>query len=250
MPSSNRIIKNTPILEEDTGWIIDTVFDEYEEEVVEENSESAEQLAEAKKKKARILLNAEEEASQILEQAKIEAEELKKVAQEQGYTEGKQQGYEDGFQNGYLKGQQESDILKQQARVMISEAQEEIENYVQDKKESLLSLSVHMAEKIIHEQLELMPEGIMELVHPILHQLDREEDFVSLTVHPSVRQVLRDKIPELQQSYPGVRFAILADETLEKGGIIIESAHKVVDLQVRKQLEAMLTELKEMERDI
>lgn len=237
------------------GWVIDTILEDDDETVEFEFSpEAAEQLEEAKEKKLSILDNAEAQANQLISEAQEAARQLKETAKAEGYEAGKTQGYEEGLnrglQEGHAQAMQEAEEIKQEARDMISDAQREIEAYVQEKKESLLSLSLHMAEKIIHEHLHLSPDGVFELVQPILHQLDREEDFVSLTVHSDLRERLHERLPELKQSYPGVRFAILVDETLEENGCIVESAHKVVDLQVKNQLEAILTELKETERDI
>lgn len=255
MPLSNRIIKTKrSSLKEGDEWLIESVIEENDEDDLLWSQEATQHIEEARQKKKKIVGSAEEQANQILQEAKEEAKRLKAEAEKEGYQSGKEQGYQEGFQSGkqegYRQAQQETEEMKQKAREMISQAQLQIEEYIEVKKESLLSLSIHMAEKIVHEQLYLSPDGILELVQPILHQLDREEDFVSLTIHPTIREVMKERLPELETIYPGVRFALLTDETLEVDGCIIESAHKVVDLQVRKQLEAMMAELKERERDV
>lgn len=256
MPLSNRIIKTkSSSLKEGDEWIIDSIIEDKDDEnEFAWSQEASQHIEEAQNKKNKIVRNAEEQAEEILEEAQAEAERLKNEAEEQGFKAGKEQGYQEGFKQGHALGitqaEEETRALKQKAREMITEAQVQIEEYVESKKDSLLSLSLHMAEKIVHEQLHLSPDGILELVQPILHQLDREEDFVSLTVHPTIREVMKEKFPELETSYPGVRFALLTDETLEVDGCVIESAHKVVDLQVRKQLEVIMAELKERERDV
>lgn len=254
MPLSNRIIKATgSSMKEGESWMIDTILDE-EEDADIALSEEAGYVKEAKEKEQAILSRAETEAKSVLAQAKKEAEQIKNQSQEQGYAEGKESGFQAGYAKGrqeaYAQAEAETEEMKNKARQMISEAQLDIEAYIEEKKESLLALAAHMAEKIVREHLDLAPDTLLELVHPILHQLDREEDFVSLTVHPSIRQELRNRLPELEQHYPGVRFALLADETLEESGCVIETTHKVVDLQVRKQLKEMLAELKEAESDL
>jgi len=258
MPLSSRLIKSVQAnANESTDWVIDTAYEVQEDDTehyIEENEEAGNELAYAKKKSADLIEKALSEKEQLIEDAMQEVEQLKEDAYKQAFDEGKKAGFQEGFnqgrKDGFNAGKEESDKLIQTARSSVTEAQQDIARYIEEKKDSLLSLSVHMAEKIVHEQLDLLPNGIMELVHPILHQLDRKEDYVSLTVHSSMRQQLKDQLPVLEKTYPGIRFIILQDDNIETYGCVIESAHKVVDVQVRKQLEAILMEMKEREREM
>ena len=257
MPSSSRIIKSKRAKAEETSnWVINTAYDyKLEEEPTNDfyTEEAAEEIEAAQKKSEAIIQSAIEEREALLKEAHADIEQMKQDVRMQAYEKGFKEGYDTGFSEGMATGQKEAtemhaDLMKQ-ARQSITDAQLDIEAYVKEKKDSLLSLSVHMAEKIVHEQLDLSPEGILELVRPILIQLDQKEDYVSLTVHPSKRQFVRDRLPFLEKSYPGVRFSILQDETVLALGCIVESAHKVVNLQVKEQLEAMIHEMKESERE-
>lgn len=264
MPLSNKkVIKSHSAFfqkDQEASLIIDTILEENEEALFESSIEtsedvySKEEIDEELQKGRKIVEEASIQRDEILAKAHADAEKIRLEAKQSGFEEGKKEGFEAGFSSGlkegFSKGTEKSEEMKQHAREMIVQAQEEIEDYIQENKESLLSLSVHMAEKIVHEHLALTPDGILELVKPILHQLDREEDFVSLTVHPAFRETLQQQLPELVKLYPGVRFAILSDEDIEIDGCIIESAHKLIDLQVKKQLETILSQLKEMERDV
>lgn len=257
MLSSSRIIKSRhKIAQSEDTWVIDTVLNDIEEYIDEETDEAnePEEIKEAIIQKKQILTEALSKQEEIIEQAKLEAEEIKQQAYQSGMQSGKETGYQEGYtqgmQEGYAEGKQESEVLKQQGRELIAAAQLEIEQYVQDKKDELLSLSLHMAEMIIHDQLDRTDEGILTLVHPILHQLDREEDFISLTVHPASRETVKEQLPNLKEQYPGVRFSVLQDGSLEPNGCVVESAHKLIDLQVRAQLEAILKEMKETERNV
>lgn len=258
MPSSSRIIKSVQTgAKEVNDWIIDTTYD-YEEEPEEYSDESsqeaADELAQAQQKSDQLLKKAQTEKERILEEAEAEISQIKEAAYKEAFEEGQKAGYATGFsegkEEGYQSGKMESQELVDQARQTLTEAQLDIEAYIEEKKESLLSLSVHMAEKIVQEQLDLLPDGILELVNPILHQLDHKEDYVSLTVHSSKRLEIRDKLPYLEKNYPGVRFVVFGDDNVDTLGCVVESAHKVVDLQVKKQLEAMVEEMKEREREM
>lgn len=260
MPSSSRIIKSmqTQINSKEVNdWVIDTSYDYEEdiEEIVEEtNQDVADELAHAKLKSEQLIKKAQTEKERILEEAEEEIERIKAEAYEQAYNEGQKAGYEMGYNEGenqgFQAGKLESQALVDQARQSLTEAQLDIEAYIEEKKESLLSLSIHMAEKIVQEQLDLLPDGILELVNPILHQLDHKEDYVSLTVHSSKRLEIREKLPYLEKNYPGVRFVVFGDDNVDPVGCVVESTHKVVDLQVKNQLSAMVDEMKEREREM
>lgn len=254
MQSSSRIIKSRHKIDQSNDtWVIDTVMNDPQDDF-EEGLDESDEVKEAAIKKKKILNEALSKKDEMIMLAKQEAEEMKQQAYQTGLQSGKEEGYREGYtqgmQEGYAEGKKESETLKQQGRDLIASAQLEIEQYVQEKKDSLLSLSLHMAEKIIHDQLDHTVEGVLALVHPILHQLDREEDFISLTVHPDSRKAVKEQLPSLKAQYPGVRFSVLQDGNLEPNGCIVESAHKLIDLQVRAQLEAILNEMKETERNV
>ncbi|MFL2070918.1 FliH/SctL family protein [Marinilactibacillus psychrotolerans] len=254
MQSSSRIIKSRHKIDQSNDtWVIDTVMNDPQDDF-EEGLDESDEVKEAAIKKKKILNEALSKKDEMIMLAKQEAEEMKQQAYQTGLQSGKEEGYREGYtqgmQEGYAEGKKESETLKQQGRDLIASAQLEIEQYVQEKKDSLLSLSLHMAEKIIHDQLDHTVEGVLALVHPILHQLDREEDFISLTVHPDSRKTVKEQLPSLKTQYPGVRFSVLQDGNLEPNGCIVESAHKLIDLQVRAQLEAILKEMKETERNV
>ncbi|OJF90874.1 FliH/SctL family protein [Alkalibacterium sp. 20] len=258
MPLSSRLIKSVQASSQEThDWVIDTAYEVQEEDTdnyIEENEDAFAEIEQAKQKSAQLIKKALTEKEQMIEEAMQEVEQLKEEAYKCAFEEGEKAGFDAGFNQGkemgFSAGKEESDHLIKVAQASISDAQRDIARYIEEKKDSLLSLSVHMAEKIVHEQLDLTPNGIMELVHPILHQLDRKEDYVSLTMHSSKRQKLREQIPALEKTYPGVRFIALQDDNVEPYGCVIESTHKIVDVQVRKQLAAMIEEMKEREREM
>lgn len=243
-----------------------------EEETTPVDEESWESLS---PKKASFLKNAQNEANQIRAEAdrilneaelvkkdiseikketevlKIEAGKAKEKALKSGYQEGEKAGYEAGYQSGYEEalsiGSKESARLKDEALKVLNEAQKYASDYYEDKKNELLDLSVGMAEEIVHTTIESSPDKLLELVKPVIHRLKKEDHFITLIVGPEQRSFVESRLQELGKIHPGVRFAVLTDNTLEKNGCIVDGAHALVDLQVRKQLDIMLNEMKSWE---
>lgn len=253
MPSFHNVIKrNHSFAEEQTSMIQTKLTIKKVETVPEETSHpqkgiNYEELATVKAEVSAAKVKKEN----LLKTAEQEAEALKTAAVESGFIEGQTAGYEAGSSAGYLVGMQkaeeESAKMKATIQSMLQEAETFVEKYYKEQKEALLDLAGHMAETIVHATIDTSSEQIMDLVNPVIHRLRRENQLITLSVRPEQSQLVKEKVGALEKEHPEIRFAVLTDNTLNKNGCTIESAHAIVDLQVRKQLDAMLAEMKEME---
>ena len=205
---------------------------------------------EEKLQMARFLKEAEEEKIAIVEAAKQDALEARKQAEAEGFKAGEIQGEEIGFQSGYQTGleaaQVEAEKLKQAAHDMLSAASQEVNAFYIEKREEIIALAAQMAEKIIHEKINTSDEKIITLLEPVLSRMVQESKFITLTVTPALQSFTKEKVKELEKTFPLYRFAVLVDSSLEENGCIIETSHAIVDLQVKQQLDAMVEELTEM----
>lgn len=260
MPSLNRVIKASHTANVRNKTTITTEYEFPKEqqptELLEETLLSVEALNEA------ALKEAEAKKKSLFAQAQAEIEQIKKEAYEKsfqkGYEEGKEQGVQDGYQAGFDQGHQkaveqvelESQDIRNQAIEMMHEAHEQIHKYEIERKDEILKLATHMAEKIVHNYIDHADDGLLAIAKPYFYQIDKEEEFVTITVHPDKRKQIEDKLDEIKAISPGTRFMVLGSPTLEKRGLIIESSHSIVDLQIKKQLERMLEEIYEMERTV
>ncbi|SFH51485.1 FliH/SctL family protein [Pisciglobus halotolerans] len=212
--------------------------------------ESSERSALEKEKSNLYLLEAQREADALIKQAKEEAAVLKQTAEQEGYAVGQQQGYQEGYTHGYqeamVKGQAESEQLKQHAVQLLLEAEEQTQLYYKEKKEEWLELAAVMAENIVHETIDASSEKVLSLVYPVIHRLKKEDQLILLTVRPDQKAFVKEKLSHLEQQAEA-RFVVLTDHSLERNGCIIETAHSITDLQVSRQLENMLDEMKKME---
>ena len=163
-----------------------------------------------------------------------------------GHEEGYQKGFEEGQQQAYLENEKEVEAIKQ----MHEDTVAEIENYKVDKKKEIIELASHMAEKIVHKEIDDSDQGILELANPYFYKIDKDEEFVYVTVHPSQLDYMTERLPEIEKIAYGTRFLFYADPELEEKGMIIESSKVVIDLQIKKQIQSMLQEFDEMERTI
>lgn len=203
---------------------------------------------EDKVRMARFLKEAEEEKIAIVEVAKQEATDIRACAEAEGFKSGEEQGQEAGFQRGYQTGleaaKHETDQMKAAAQAMLAQAAEEVNAYYITKREEIISLAAEMAEKVIHEKLNMSDERILTLIEPILSRMEQESKFITLTVTPELVAFMKEKTAALEQTFPLYRFAVLVDPSLDSNGCVIESSNVIIDVQVEKQLAAMVEELK------
>ena len=255
MLSSTRVFKATNIVGEQTSAKIETyVKEEIQEELMNDETVGAREYRNAQKKAQALLSEAEREKQQLIEQAQVEMAELKQNTYEEAFQSGSETGYQEGFQQGYADAKQQAELEnnqeKEKIQLMLEEALAEIDNYKFEKKSELIELASHMAEKIVHKELDASERGILDLAEPYFYQLDKHEELVSITVHSSQRERAEKQLPEIARISPNTRFVIYGDPKLEEKGIIIESSKVTIDLQIKKQIEAMLKEFDEMERTV
>lgn len=248
MPSSHRIIKQGQAFTHTSRSFIETEMaaKKYPEEEDYTSSLPSEEPIEVIQ--AKILLQETRKKEQtILSEAQQEASQLKETAEKKGYEEGMVRGYETGYVAGMKQAEEESQRLRETIHNMLDEAQEVVENYYQSKRTEFLELAGHMAETIVHKSIDVSSEQVMDLIKPVLHRLKREDQFITLMVRPEQKELVKEKVKEFEKENQDIRFAVLSDNTLDKNGCIVENAHAIVDLQVRKQLDAMIAEMKNVE---
>lgn len=256
MPSSIKMIKASNVFGGDTAAKIDTQI-EVEELIQNESSDTDKTISEveiAQKKSRALLEQAEREVERLKQEATQEIEVLRKDAQEEGFNEGKEIGYQKGIEQGLTEGLRQAENQNQELKasilLMIQKAKAEVKAYQEDKREELIKLASHMAEKIVHDQIDHADEGVLLLAKPFLYQLEKDEEFVTITTHPEQRSIIEEHLHQVEVISPNTRFMVFSDPSLEEKGLVIESSKAVIDLQIKKQIDAMLQEFEEMERTV
>lgn len=269
MPSSIRMIKSTHVEKSDSIARINTAVKEDvptspskqddETELKDAEFRSAKKKSrdltrEAEKKSRDLIEEAEQKCKQLLEVTYQEIEELKTNTYNQAYHSGKEAGHQEGYKQGLAQGLKEAEINNEREKAEIQQMYEDtqaaIVEYKLKQKEEWIRLACHMAEKIIHKEIAASDKGILELAKPYFYQLDKNEELVTITVHPSQREEVQNLLPEIESILPNTRFIVRGDSKLEEKGMVIEKSKAVIDLQIKKQLKAILKEFDETERTV
>ena len=261
--SSYKIIKNDAVTyDENNLSIIDTKIKAKkiphpiiakEEEVTtvdikkEVREELREELLEGMREEVRkvALEEAEKEKQTLIQNAYTEVEKIKAIANKEGHEKGFKVGLEQGYSEGMHKAEEESQKLKEYAVDLIKQANTEVEDYFQENNEAIIRLAGDMAEKIVHTFIDASSENIIQLIKPVIEQ-HRIMGNIIIRCHPENMDYVKMNLYQLENVSPEGRFIVLEDGNLEKNGIIIENEQKIVDLQIKKQIQSMIDDLKNM----
>lgn len=258
--SSYKIIKSININSEDEKTAILTridsnynkkSFSQIPVEIVNEEKEIDLIDIEAIRDEIRnqILEEIQEERANIIRIAKVEAENLKTEATKQGQDLGLKQGYQQGHQQGYKEGLNEAKMesieIKNNALSMIEQAEKNIEDYFNTNKANIINLAVEMAESITHYTIDSSSENILMLINPILQQYGKKGN-ITISCHPDSIKHLKEHLHQLEDSYPESKFILFEDGNLDKNGCIVENKTQIIDLQIKKQLDSIIEDIKEI----
>jgi flagellar assembly protein FliH len=96
----------------------------------------------------------------------------------------------------------------------------------------LVELSLGIARRILHRELAVDPDALQGLVKSALEKLQGQQ-VCRVLAHPELVSRLRHALE--QQGQPGVE--VLADASLEAGGLVVETERGKLDASLETQLE-------------
>ncbi len=164
------------------------------------------------------------------------------------------------------RAQEEADTIKEtaakegyragieQAEVDISALRAKIADFVSAKKEvfeyiapDILEISVDIARKIIKKEVEQNPQIILDSIVEVMRTISKEESRITVKVNPLQADLVKTELPEYISSM-GVdaKITVLADDTVEEGGCILNTNNGIVDASLDTQLDIIREALKGM----
>ena len=170
----------------------------------------------AKREADRLLAEARGEAERVLSEARQEAERLRHRAE----TEGRERGM--AAVSELLVG----------ARAAAARARDAAQG-------ELRVLAVKIAEKILGRELSTRPEGVNDVVQKALQHAGDPRDIL-VRVNPADLELVergRTRLVERVRSARAVTFR--GDESVSRGGCIVETELGIVDARLSTQLEAI-----------
>lgn len=197
------------------------------------------------------LENVRQQARQMLLDAEGEIEAVRQQAREQGKQEGLVQGLQQAEQELTQRVQhQAGQLLQQRLNGVLGGLKQATAQLEQERQQVLarweqraLQLSLAIAEKLIHQQLQAHPELLVKRVEEILElALGGSRTIIRLSpadlerVGPHLQEVL-----DLTRQHAGVE--LIPDDRLSAGDCVVETDQGRIDARIETQLNRIVQEL-------
>jgi len=154
--------------------------------------------------------------------------ELEKEGYEKGYAEGYDKGVKDGEKETAAKLKRLEGIIK------------EIEGYKEKKVNELLpqfiDLSMEIAKKIVHKEIELDKDVITHIARDAVKRIEESVEEVIIKVSPADYEVMRAYLNELKEQSGLKNIVIEPQQAISPGGCYIEMRTGEIDARIEEQI--------------
>lgn len=189
-----------------------------------------------------ILEDAMRQAEEMMAQVRLEAEELRRKAQEEGYDDGYRKGYQEGHQEAYsdykLKLDYELEQFQREMKEAIEKVTEKKEEILNKYMEDLKRVTLTIAEKIIQTSLKTSSEVVKRMILSATSKLKKNQWAKIYITKNSIGAMVQGDVDLLRElTYLSDNIKIIAMESEEDGTCIIELPEEVIDASVNTQME-------------
>jgi flagellar assembly protein FliH len=200
-----------------------------------------------------LVASARRQAHEILAEATRAGEHIRQEARAEGIAVGQREGL--AAAHGLVEtraAEIASQMTQQQLRTVlpafhaaVSALQLERDRWLATWETATIKLSAAIAGKILRQELARHPELALPIVREAL-QLAMGQPHVKLHLHPLDLEQLHDCGNDAVARLGAVgEAALVADESISRGGCLIETQHGVIDARLETQIERIASELLE-----
>ncbi len=152
------------------------------------------------------------------------------------------EAYEKGFEQGRKDGtdleKKQLEEQKQQMEDLFSEISGLKSYLFREAEEQAVTLCTFIARRIVREEIRTDPSVIQRTIRAALEYVaDRSR--ITIAVHPEDMEEIRGILPEIASLTDGGRFQVIEDDTLDRGGCILETGFGKINGTIREQSAAI-----------
>ncbi len=148
------------------------------------------------------------------------------LAQQKGHDEGYQSGQTSGYQAGYEAGIAKAREEAAQMDTLLRNLQQGLNQMDEQISQSLLTLSLSIAKKMVRETAAYRPEIIFGIIKDAISTLPQFNQNAHVVLHPLDAELVRKHMGE-ELAHAG--WKIFTDDKLERGGCLVKTAHSFID---------------------
>ena len=179
-------------------------------------------------------------AEKIKAQELAEEQSKEKIAREAGFTDGYAQGHAQGHAHATLEGQRQISAYINTQGVeaarsfaqLFELAQMQIADSEQVMAKGILELACELARQVLRHELSSNPNVLQPVIREALGLIAADCKAAVVRMNPLDRDVFSDV---LQEEFPNLALTLVSDQTIARGGCLVEAAGTVVDGTVQKR---------------
>lgn len=172
------------------------------------------------------------EAERYIEEAKGKAKEMEDEAYKKGFSDGKKEGIEIGRKEASERIEPVLDSFKkgvEELSIYRREIYERSEGEV-------LELVLSVAKRVIHKEISLSRDVILSVIRAAMKSV-LSQDKITLRVNPGDLEIAMASKPDLKGLVDDINnISIKGDESISRGGCIIETDHRTIDARIEQQI--------------
>ncbi len=177
----------------------------------------------------RLKIHAMQEAKMITENARKKAVKAEKEALEKGFLKGEQAGK--------IKAERELETLISSFQNIAVKFEEIKKDFYSRHQDVVLDLSLKIAEKVIHQEVMTKKDFVIGVLNSAI-KLAVERERLKIRVNPEDIELCLKKRPDFMKDIDGIKQIIFeSDETIGRGGAVVEYAFGEIDARIEKQFE-------------
>lgn len=196
-----------------------------------------------------IIKNAKIEREKIINEAIAEAleksKEIEKNAYKEGYEVGSRNGYEDGYKEVYEeyieKAKQESLEIKNNADRILLNSNSLVAEYMKSKKKEIIQTCINISSKVINKHFNY-EDSMNEMLEEIIKKYELDGNII-VKCNEIYKDSLEKKIKEIENTNRKIKIFIIADNSIDKGNVVIEKEEGSLTLGIDVVIEKLKEEL-------
>jgi len=165
-------------------------------------------------------------------------QEGRREGREQGYKKGQQEGHAEGYQRGFAEGlaagRDEVTLRVQKLDQILSFMHQPLEQLDAAVEEELAQLATDIARQLVRRELRSAPGEIVAVVREAVGLLPVASAGVQVRLHPDDARLIREVLSLGRDDEPV--WKIVEDQTLNRGGCVVNSELSLIDATVEKRL--------------
>ena len=191
------------------------------------------------------LTDCRDEVARLLANASVEAERIRATAKNEGLAAGAEQARRDAEQNLQKALHQRLGEHAGAVKSMVNQIASQHDQWMKNYAESLVTLAIDVAERVIREKLDREPEILVRWASDALTTA-RSAKRISVAVHPETLAELGADLDALLRT-PGLPedSVLVPDESISRTGVMVRQLGGEVDAGLETQLSILSKLLQE-----